>query len=138
MYKSFSLIELIFAILIIAILASIALPKFLNTTTKTSLIKVKSDLLLIQNGLLEYKNNSILKGDTLSLNSLDNGNTLFANILPNHNFFNKKEANNWEKISTNQYNFWFDNQTNVLFTYNSDDLTFTCDKTTDKCKEILQ
>lgn len=138
MYKSFSLIELIFSILIIAIISSIAIPKLLNTNKPISILKVKNDLLLIQNALLEYKNKKILQNETIDLTVLDDGNHLFSYILPNHSFFNKKEIHHWEKISNNQYNFWLTNKTSILFIYNSTNLSFMCDKNMEQCQEILQ
>lgn len=136
--KSFSLIELIFAIIILAIIASIALPKLFDTTSKTSLIKIKTDLLLIQNALNEYKNKSILKGENISLDKLDNGKFLFINILPNKTFVNEKSSNSWEKLSDTEYYFWFNKNENLLFTYNSSVLSFTCNKSDEKCQEVLK
>jgi general secretion pathway protein G len=137
-YKSFSLIELIFAILIIAILATIAIPKLLNTTSKTSLLKVKSDLLLIQNALSKYKNESILQNSSPILDSLDDGKQLFSNILPKHNFISQQKVNHWEKTSDKNYNFWFSATQSIEFFYDSDNLTFTCNKNNDLCKEVLR
>ncbi len=42
--KGFTLIELIIVVVIIGVLASIAIPKFLNTTDKAYVAQMKSDL----------------------------------------------------------------------------------------------
>jgi prepilin-type N-terminal cleavage/methylation domain-containing protein len=55
--EAFSLLEIIFAIAIISIIAIIAIPKLGNSLDKTNIIKIKSDILLIRDGLNRYKIN---------------------------------------------------------------------------------
>ena len=137
-YKAFSLIELVFTILVIAIISSIALPKLFDTTSKTTLIKLKSDLALIQNGLKEYQNRHILKNGTISLETLDNGVNLFENILQNQNFQNKQEVGFWEKLSDDTYQFYLQKDKTIKFTYDKNNFTFSCDKNLKLCQEVLE
>jgi len=133
--KAFSLIELIFVILIIAIISSIAIPKLLNTTSKANIIKCKNDLSIIQNALNNYKINLNMKNKTNTLNTLDDGTYLFEKILQNPILSSSKQ---WSKKSSTIYTYNFQDNSKVNFIYNKNDLTFLCDKTKDLCKDILK
>lgn len=72
MKKSFSLIELIFAIVIIGIIASFAIPKYLNTKSKAELSTIKRDIATISTSIQVYylSNQSIDKiTDAVVVNS---------------------------------------------------------------------
>jgi general secretion pathway protein G len=133
--KAFSLIELIFVILIIAIISSNAIPKLLNSSKKSDLIKCRNDLYTIQNALNAYKIIQDMKNDTKTLNSLDNGNLLFENILENPIIASNKQ---WSKKNNTTYTYNFSTILKLDFMYDKNTLTFHCDKTKDLCKEILQ
>lgn len=51
----FTLIEVMVVVVIIAILASMVVPKFMSTPEKARLVKVKQDILAIQNALDLYR-----------------------------------------------------------------------------------
>lgn len=138
-HKSFSLIELIFSIIIIGIIATVAIPKLLNTTDQTTILKAKNDLNIILNGLKTYKNSLTLQNLTNSLDSLeDNENYLFSNILKQPFIASTNTVASWSKRSNSIYQYWIDNSSNVEFIYDKTELTFMCDKTDDICKEILK
>ena len=63
MKKAFTMIELIFAIVIIGILAAIALPKFNETKTFTDEQKVKQELEKVKIGIQNKINNQIISGN---------------------------------------------------------------------------
>ena len=79
--KSFSLIEVIFAISVIAIITSIAFPKLFSTSKESSYLQLKSDLATIQNALLNYKNNSIMKNTNFALGKLEEDDTTLLVIF---------------------------------------------------------
>ena len=54
MRSSFTLLELIFAIVIISVLASVAIPKFFNTTTDAKVSTLKRDITTITTSLQSY------------------------------------------------------------------------------------
>ena len=49
----------------------IAIPKLGNSLDKTNLVKIKTDISMIRNGLIDHKNKMILLLDTKSLDSLE-------------------------------------------------------------------
>ena len=54
MKKGFSLIELIFMIVIIGIIASIAIPKLMNIRTSAVVVSLKQDILTITSSIQRY------------------------------------------------------------------------------------
>jgi len=136
-YKGFSLIEIIFSIMIISILASIAIPKLMNISSKSTLLKAKNDMLIIQNALNNYKNNNILKNIDIPLESLDEDEYLFSKIT-NKPFLSKENTSSfWSKKSNSIYLFWINSSSSIKFIYDKNNYTFICDKTDANCKEIL-
>ena len=133
--KAFSLIELIFVILIIAIISSVAIPKLLNSSKKSDLIKCKNDFLTIQNALNNYKITQDMKNNNTTLNSLDNGILLFENILQNPIISSNTQ---WIKKDNNTYTYNFSDILKLDFVYNKNNLTFNCDISKDLCKDILK
>ena len=72
MKKGFSLIELIFAIVIIGIIATVAIPKLMSLNTKASVSTISQDTNAILSAIQSYYivNNKIDKiSDSISLNS---------------------------------------------------------------------
>ena len=137
---AFSLIEIIFAVAIVSIIAIVAIPKLSTSLDKTNFIKIKSDILLIRDGLNRYKNKQILKGETSTLDSLDdNSNLLFNKILkyPIVSSSSKK-ISTWKKISDSSYTVWLDNETTLEFVYNKANYTFDCSKNDENCIEFSQ
>jgi len=138
MKKSFSLLELIFAIVIIAIIASVAIPKLTNNLSKANIVKLKSDINAIRSGLNEYKNDLILQGEDDTLDTLDDGELLFKNVI-NYELISQKKPGFWEKIDQTTYKAWIDDDNFVLFSYNKTNSTFDCDiKQNEYCKELTQ
>jgi len=137
--NAFSLLEIIFAIAIMAIIAVVAIPKFNNTLTNTNKIKIKSDILLIREGLQNHKNKMILSNNNNSLNSLDNGTLLFNKILQ-HPILTSSEqkATSWSKQSNQKYLVWIDSTNKLEFTYDKSNYTFDCDIKNNYCKELTQ
>ncbi len=136
--NSFSILEFIFIVVIMGILATVSIPKLLNTKDNASIIRVQNDLNVIQNGLKEYQTKHILQNDDGVLDSLDKDDiSLFSNILETP-FIASDDINCWTKISNTKYRYNLSSNQNIEFIYDKDNLTFSCDKTLDICKEILR
>lgn len=128
--QSFTLIEFIFIILIIAIISSIAISKISKSDIKTSLQSCKNDFNIINLAIKNKLQNNNFK----NINNdfyLEDNNILFSNILNNFN------SSSWIKKSTDTYNCILNNQQYIEFTYNHDTNIFICNKTEDLCKEVL-
>lgn len=141
--KSFSLIEIIVVILLIAIITSFAIPKFTNMNYNANISTLKSQISLIQNGIVKNKNKNILLSNNQEITTLDdatlnsNGEKLFSkiidfSIISTNN--TKKESGMWAKISNNSYDFYLSSDKNISFSF--DDGKFLCKSSVELCKEI--
>jgi len=137
--KAFSLLEIVFTILIISTLLVIAMPYFQNSIDKSSFTKLKTELLMIQNGINQYNNKQVISSSGEILDSLeDEDNTyLFSKILPTPIVSNNKN-NSWEKLEENMYIYRFSNNETLLFKYDSTNARFMCDTNEELCKEVLR
>lgn len=70
--KGFSLLEIIIVIVLIAIITSFAVPKFANMNYNTNISILKSQLALIQNGIVKHKSKNILLSNNQEITTLDN------------------------------------------------------------------
>ena len=118
--KAFSLIEIIFVISILGIIASVAIPKFNNSINKANIVKIQSDILTIRDNLNSYKTKNILSNNNYALYSLDN-------------IIDKKI---WIKLSKTSYSVNV-NDSVVVFTFDIDNYTFNCNKQDKNCIEYF-
>jgi general secretion pathway protein G len=136
--KSFSLIEIIFVILVVAIIAAVAFPKLFSTSTEVSYLQLKSDVATIQRALVDYKNNSIMKNTTASLEKLEKDEeVLFSNILSKPIPIQENYPN-WSKKNDTIYLYNFSQNSSLEFFYDKNNLTFVCDTKNALCQKVLQ
>ena len=149
--RAFTILELVFVIIIISILASISIPLINNNKTQAKILKLKVDYETIQSAIAFSKNE---KFDNLYPNVLDEANEnlekekLFfcsdeeIKICKSTNCCNKKilnspiysSFNSWIKIAKNKYRFYINKKDYVDFVYENGNLE--C-KTQKWCKELL-
>lgn len=157
MKKAFTMLELIFVIVVIGILAAVAIPRMMVTRNDAVIVKGKSQVSAIRNGISLQKSRNILKGITFNgsyyPNKLDDvtsyitdGNTLFyfsdgnsSNILE-YPIYSKKNADgHWIKTAANKYAFFVTQDKNVSFEYNVTTGSFDCpDHSDEDCKQLTQ
>ena len=141
--KSFSLLEIIIAIVLIAIITSFAIPKFTNMNYNANISTLKSQSALIQNAIVNLKSKNILLSNNQEIITLDeatsnsSGERLFSkvidfSIISTNN--TKKESGMWAKISNNSYTFYLSNDKNITFSFENE--KFLCKSSVELCKEI--
>ena len=141
--KSFSLLEIIIAIVLIAIITSFAIPKFTNMNYNANISTLKSQSALIQNAIVNLKSKNILLSNNQEIITLDeatsnsSGEKLFSkvidfSIISTNN--TKKESGMWAKISNNSYTFYLSNDKNITFSFENE--KFLCKSSVELCKEI--
>ena len=127
MKKSFTLLEIIFVISVLAILSSVAIPKFIDSLNSANILKVRSDISMIRSNIIQYKEDKLLKA------SIATYPTSIDNILDLLNI-----ASQWTK-NNNLYTIKLTSTSNVEFKYDSNTGIFDCThKKQDICKEITQ
>jgi len=141
--KSFSLLEIIIAIVLIAIITSFAIPKFTNMNYNANISTLKSQSALIQNAIVNLKSKNILLSNNQEIITLDeatsnsSGERLFSkvidfSIISTNN--TKKESGMWAKTSNNSYTFYLSNDKNITFSFENE--KFLCKSSVELCKEI--
>jgi len=151
--SAFTLLELVFVIVVIGILAAIAVPKLMVTRNDAVIVKGKSQVAAIRNGISLQKSRNMLKGDSTPYpDKLDNvtvyntndqklfyfndGNS--SNILE-YPIYSKKNADgHWVKTNQYEYAYFVTRDTNVSFDYNNTTGSFDCDHTNANCKQLTQ
>ena len=73
--KAFTMVELVFVIVVIGILAAIAVPKFAATRDDATITKAIATVGSIRSALSTERQKRILRGDFLAITSLSNGGT---------------------------------------------------------------
>ncbi len=137
MKKAFTMIELIFVIVILGVLSAVALPKFAKTKEMADISKGRSDVAAIRSSILTEKQSQLIKGTNSFIPKLSNGTTLFTGdgtrTLMTYGIVPGTTAGKWSSAgisgTTDLYDFKVDT-TNIRFTYESDDGTFTCPRGT--------
>jgi len=130
--RAFTIIELMFVIVILGILAAIALPKFATTKNLADVAKGRSDVMAIRSAILSERQSQLIKGINTYIPKLsDNNDTLFTGngtrTLLNYGITAGNADGKWS-VSDNtgkNYDFQVDSVA-IPFTYNSTTGVFTC------------
>ncbi len=127
---AFTMIELIFVIVILGILSAVAIPKFAQSKTQADIAKGRSDVATIRTAIMNERQKRLLTGDNsyIAGTTLNSGG-LFGGVLT-YSEADRTTDGHWHKVNetnaTVTYNFKV-NGTNVLFTYTRSTGKFTCD-----------
>ena len=149
MKKAFSMLEIIFVIIILGILTTIALPKFAMTTNDAHIVKAKSTINNIRSAIIIIKSEGIFIGTNTFPNKLDNLQALISNdndklfdtngskIILQNPILSSTNNGGWSKIDNNIYRFTLDNQ-NTDFIYNPLSGEFICDISNNLCLKLTK
>lgn len=120
------MLELVFVIVVLGILAAIALPKFAATRTDAMIAKARSDVAAIRSGIINERQTRIIKGDTTYIDpsKLNTSDGLFAGVLT-YGIKDSSNEGHWHKTNNTTYTFKV-GDTSVTFKYDKSKGTFTC------------
>ena len=152
MKNGFTMIELIFVIIIIGILSAVAIPKMMATRDDAQITKVRSDISTIRSAIINLRNKNMLKGDSSYPEYLDDaeknkeGEELFdgnssIGYLLDYPIISKNANGHWMKTDDRKYNVKI-LDTDVEFDYTPNDRGhFDCKglnsgKANDICKQL--
>lgn len=145
--KAFSMIELVFVIVILGILAAIAVPKFAATRTDAEITKGRSDIASIRTAIMNERQGRLLKGDSDWINSLSAGTTtLFdgngSSELLMYGITSGTSTGHW-KTTDNAFPYihydFIINNSNCSFTYDSSNGKFVLDADQDAvCDNLVK
>lgn len=132
--KAFTMIELVFVIVVLGILASVAIPKFAATRTDAEISKGRADVSSIRSGIITERQSRLIVGSNSFISpgtnagELDNGG-LFGGVLT-YPITSSDASGHWHTRTTVDANSSTVNYrigtTNILFTYTKGDGKFVC------------
>jgi general secretion pathway protein G len=139
---AFTMIELVFVIVVIGILAAIAIPKFAATRDDAQIAKGRSDVAAIRSAIVSERQTRLLRGDSIYINKLHSSTTsLFdgngSSTLLQYGIALGSSNGHWNSPTTisatspnAQYTYVYTVAgKNVLFTYTQSNGTFDCNRT---------
>ena len=141
------MLELVFVIVVLGILAAIAIPKLWVTRDDAIVAKGRSEVATIRSAILTDRQKRLLQGKNAIRGSLDDaaintenealfdGNT--TDPLLEYPIYSKDAPGHWMKTGTNQYVYILSDG-NVTFDYNTTTGRFDCDHTKELCRLLTQ
>jgi general secretion pathway protein G len=139
--NAFTMIEMVFVIVVLGILAAVAIPKFAATRTDAEIAKGRSDIASVRSGIVSERQVRLIKGDSAYISGIElNSGGLFGGVLM-YPIADKNTSGNWTSTGTDSnasatYNYNVSG-TNVGFTYTQSDGKFVCTTSTDTyCSEL--
>ena len=137
-FKSgFTLIELVFVIAVLGILAAIAIPKFAATRTDAVIVSGRSDVASIRTAISTERQKRFMRGDSSYITRLDAGvgtgegvllfdsNGTATSKLLTYGITTKNADGGWMKTAANTYTYSVAGTT-TTFTYDNTTGIFTC------------
>ena len=161
--KAFTMIELVFVIVVLGILSAVAIPRFAATRTDAQISKGRADISSIRSSIITERQSRLIKGDNSWINRLDNGvatdtddvvifdsnETLSATSpkLLSYGIRTKNADGHWIKTDSNEYTYKV-GSTTTSFTYYPTATTvdsvyhpagsFDCDHSDAMCKSLVE
>ena len=147
--KAFTMIELIFVIVVLGILSSIAISKMAVTREDAMITKGRSQVAAIRNAIALVKSQNMMEGKaTLYPTKLDNIATASAtsgklfdtdgtNTILDYPVHAKNSDGHWTKKNATTYTFKVMGN-GIDFTYNNATGSFDCDHTNATCELLTE
>ena len=136
------MIELIFVIVVIGILASIAMPKLWVTRTDAIIAKGRAEVSTIRSAIATERQKSMLQGSASYLDSLDkneSGNIVMFGAIMQYGDTSSDKPGHWSHDeNTNTYTYHIDYDRSVVFTYNNNTGIFDCNHTDPNCNALTR
>ncbi|MFV0481152.1 MAG: type II secretion system protein [Campylobacteraceae bacterium] len=121
--KAFTMMELIFVIVILGILAGVAVPRLGATRDDAAITKGIADIAAIRNSISLLRSENLLTGNNAFPATIDNGaGNLFAPVL---DYPISETGRYWARVNQTTFTFTVAGVA-TTFTYNPADGRFTC------------
>lgn len=130
------MIELVFVIVILGILAAIAVPKFAATRDDAKIAKTRSTIAAVRSGIVTERQQRLFRGDNSWIEFLDDNTTLTSPYFTNVIKYGETDAD-WAETPVNTYTYSLTGKT-AVFTYEDINGTFDCTPKTGLCATLTQ
>ncbi|MDD2791305.1 MAG: prepilin-type N-terminal cleavage/methylation domain-containing protein [Sulfurimonas sp.] len=136
---AFTMIELVFVIVVLGILAAVAIPKLAVTRNDATLAKGKADIATIRSAIVTERQSQLIKGVNTWIPKLSNGTgALFTGSDANRTLLMYGiAAGEWAKTNDTTYTFTTGGVT-TTFTYSNATGTFTCTAGSYDCDKLTK
>lgn len=140
--SGFTMIELVFVIIVLGILASIAIPRLAVSRTDAEIAKGRSDIAAIRAAIVSERQSRLLRGESNYISSLHGATSgvLFDGNDSTHRLLQygikAEDKNGHWNLSGSNYVFKI-KDTAVAFTYSSANGTFTCNRSDAYCADLI-
>jgi len=151
---AFTMIELIFVIVVLGILASIAVPRFAATRDDAIISKARAQVASIRSAIMTEHQRGILQGQTDLPRELDNSTVnidneaLFdgnaSNPLLSYALFSRQIQGRWFRVANtsadtiHNYDFYINGIVTERFEYNITSQLFDCDHNNANCRLLAE
>ena len=127
MRKAFSMMELVFVIVVMGILASVAIPKFSATRVDAQIAKGRSEIASIRSSIVSERQSRLIKGDSAWITALSGASA---------NLFDGNDTNHallmYGISSDTSAGHWSGSDPDYTFKVGNDDCGFHYDKSNGK------
>lgn len=148
----FTMIELVFVIVVLGILAAIAIPRFAATRDDAQIAKGRSDVSAIRSAIVSERQGRLLQGNSTYISALDKGvsantagvilfddndnNTTNGSLLQ-YGITSAAGNGHWMKTAANNYTYQVMGDP-VSFTYTQATGRFDCTHSNANCKRLTE
>lgn len=142
--NAFTMVELVFVIVILGVLASVAIPRIAASRTDAEIAKYKSDISAIRSSIVTKRSQNLMSGDSSYPNinkAYPPTDVLFDNVL-DYPVKISTSQNGWKSgggdENLTKFTLGLDS-TPISFEYNKSSGIFTCvDKNTGSAKDLCE
>jgi general secretion pathway protein G len=147
--SAFTMVELVFVVVVIGILSTIAIPRFAATREDAQMAKGRSDVAAIRSAIVSERQGRLLTGNSSYTDHLDglgaasvDGNMLFdtngtGSVLLQYGIASGATNGHWRKTAADTYQFHVLNA-DTQFTYTRATGAFNCVAGTGSCNALVQ
>ncbi|MCW8838630.1 MAG: type II secretion system GspH family protein [Thiovulaceae bacterium] len=136
--KAFTMVELVFVIVVLGILAAIAVPRLTATREDAEITKGRADIASIRSAIMSERQSQIIKGIStfipkLTANTTDS--VLFKGDGTRTLLTYGIKKGDWQHTAAKTYTYTV-GTTTTTFTYNDSNGIFTCTADADFCNKL--